>query len=68
MRPKFIHVRILKDEMCIPKLVKSDEMVKHVVSEIDSLREECVKKEHEESKTISKNVPFESEEQTEYLV
>ncbi|CAC5387653.1 unnamed protein product [Mytilus coruscus] len=65
LRPEFIHARIPKDEISIPKrVIKPDDIVKHVMSEIDSLRGECVKKDHEESENISESVPFESEEQS----
>ncbi|CAC5418230.1 unnamed protein product [Mytilus coruscus] len=65
LRPEFIHARIQKDEICIPKrVIKPDDIVKDVMSEIDSLRGECVKKDHEESENISESVLFESEEQS----
>ncbi|CAC5424992.1 unnamed protein product [Mytilus coruscus] len=47
---------IPKDEICIPKrVIKPDDIVKHVMSEIDSVREECVK---EYTESTSTTVPL----------
>ncbi|CAC5412487.1 unnamed protein product [Mytilus coruscus] len=52
LRHEFRHARIPKDEICIPKrVIKPDDIVKHVMSETDSVREECVKEYTENTST-----------------
>jgi hypothetical protein len=49
LKTEFLHARIPKDEICIPKHVnKPEDIAKHVMAEIDCVREECVKESMEQ--------------------
>jgi hypothetical protein len=49
LKTEFLHARIPKDEICIPKHVnKPEDIVKHVMAEIDCVREDCVKESMEQ--------------------
>jgi hypothetical protein len=51
LKTEFLHARIPKDEICIPRhVIKQEDIAKHVVAEID-----CVKKSMEQP---SESVPF----------
>ena len=56
LKTEFLHARIPKDEICIPRhVIKPEDIAKHVMAEIDCVREDCVKESMEQP---SESVPF----------
>jgi hypothetical protein len=49
LKTEFLHARIPKNEICIPKhVIKPEDIAKHVMAEIDCVREDCVKESMEQ--------------------
>jgi hypothetical protein len=62
LKTEFLHARIPKDEICIPKyVIKPEDIVKHVMAEIDCVREDCVKESMEQP---SESVQFSEQQES----
>jgi transcriptional accessory protein Tex/SPT6 len=62
LKTEFLHARIPKDEICIPKhVIKPGDIVKHVMAEIDCVREDYVKESMEQP---SESVQFSEQQES----
>jgi hypothetical protein len=62
LKMEFLHARIPKDEICIPKhVIKPEDIVKHVMAEIDCVREDCMKESMEQP---SESVQFSEQQES----